>query len=124
MFADFVHLLRSLRRSRTSAIAAVLTLSLTLGVVASIFAVVDAVLLTPLPFTDPDSLVIVGEVPVDDPTSEPRAVRATTFEAWRERAGALAAIEAFDGTNLTLTKIGAAERVGATDVTPGYMQLL
>src|SRR5262245_8330917 len=116
--------MRSLRRSRTSATAAVATLSLTLGVVASIFAVVDAVLLTPPPFADPDSLVVVGEVPADDPMSEPRAVRGTTFDAWRERAAMLATIEAFDGTNLTLTKMGAAERVGATDVTPGFMQLL
>ena len=34
-----------------------------------------------------------------------------TFEAWRERAGSLAALEAFDATNLTLTELGAAERV-------------
>jgi predicted permease len=122
--ADVVHLLRSLRRSRVSALAAILTLALTLGVAASIFAVVDAVLLTPPPFTNPNAVVSVGEVPLDDTTSEPRAVRFATFEAWRERAGPLAAIEAFDGTNLTLTGMGAAERVGASDVTPGFLPLL
>jgi predicted permease len=124
VLVDLVHLLRSLRRSRVSALAAVLTLSLTLGVAASIFAVVDAVLLTPPPFANPDAVVSVGEVPVDDPTSEPRAVRAATFVAWRERAGTLAALEAFDATNLTLTGMGAAERVGASDVTPGFLPLL
>ena len=124
MLVDFLHLVRNLRRSRTSAAAAVVTLSLTLSVAASIFAVVDAVLLTPPPFTDPDSLVTVGEVPVDDSTSEPRAIRRTTFDAWRERAGALATVEAFDGTNLTLTGMGAAERVSATDATPGFLQML
>ena len=66
MLVDLLHRLRNFRRSRTSATAAVLTLSLTLGVAASIFAVVDAALLTPPPFADPDSLVRVGEVPVDD----------------------------------------------------------
>ena len=124
MLVDFLHLVRNLRRSRTSAAAAVVTLSLTLSVAASIFAVVDAVLLTPPPFTDPDSLVTVGEVPVDDSTSEPRAIRRTTFDVWRERAGALATVEAFDGTNLTLTGMGAAERVSATDATPGFLQRL
>ena len=124
MLVDLLHLLRNFRRSRTSATAAVLTLSLTLGVAASIFAVVDAALLTPPPFADPDSLVRVGEVPVDDSTSQPRAIRATTFDAWRERAGALATLGAFDGTNLTLTKMGAAERVSATDVSPGFLSLL
>ena len=46
------------------------------------------------------------------------------FEAWRERAGSLAAIEAADGTHLTLTELGAAERVHVTDVTPGFLPLL
>ncbi|HVQ15046.1 MAG TPA: ABC transporter permease, partial [Vicinamibacterales bacterium] len=124
MLVELLHLLRNFRRSRTSATAAVLTLSLTLGVAASIFAVVDAALLTPPPFADPDSLVRVGEVPVDDSTSQPRAIRATTFDAWRDRAGALATLGAFDGTNLTLTKMGAAERVSATDVSPGFLSLL
>ena len=119
-----MHLLRNLRRSRASAAAAVLTLALTLGVAASIFAVVDAVLLTPPPFTNPDALVTVGEVPVDALTSGPRAVSFTTFEAWRDRAGSRAAIEAFDATNLTLTAMGEAERVSATDVTPDLLILL
>jgi predicted permease len=124
MLIDLRHLLRNLRRSPASAGAAVLTLSLTLGAGASIFAVVDAVLLTPPPFTDPHALVTLGETPIDEPTAAPRAVTYATFEAWRERAGSLAAIEAYDGTNLTLTELGAAERVSVTDVTPGFLALL
>src|SRR5207249_2071037 len=54
----------------------------------------------------------------------PRAVGYVTFEAWRERAGSLAALEALDGTNLTLTGLGAAERVSASDVTPRFLPLL
>ena len=61
MLNDLRHLLRNLRRSPASAVAAILTLSLTLGAGASIFAVVDAVLLTPPPFADPDALVRLGE---------------------------------------------------------------
>ena len=126
MRLDLLHLSRSLRRSPASAAAAVLTLSLTLGAVASIFAVVDAVLLTPPSFADPDALVLVGEIPLDEPlaAAEPRAVSYATFESWRERAGSLATLEGFDGTNLTLTGMGAAERVSATDVTPGFLTLL
>jgi putative ABC transport system permease protein len=124
MRRDLVHLSRSFRRAPASALAAVLTLALTIGAGASIFAVVDAVLLTPPPFTDPDALVVVGEAPIDDPAATPRAVGYATFEAWRERAGTLAPVEAFDGTNLTLTETGAAERVSATDVTPGFLPLL
>jgi len=124
MLVDLLHLSRALRRSPASAVAAVLTRSLTLGAGASIFAVVDAVLLTPPPFTNPDALVTVGETPIDEPTAVPRAVSYATFEAWRERAGSLATIEAFDPTNLTLTELGAAERVSASNVTPGFLTLL
>ena len=113
-----------MRRSPASAAGAVLTLALTIGAGASIFAVVDAVLLTPPPFANPDALVIVGETPIDEPAAAPRAVPYSTFEAWRERAGAIASLEASDGTNLTLTGLGAAERVSAMDVTPGFLTLL
>src|ERR671919_1531537 len=89
MLIDLRHLLRNLRRSRTSAVAAVLTLSLTLGAGASIFAVVDAVLLTPPPFPDPEALVKLGEIQPGEPASAPRSVTYATFEAWRERAGSL-----------------------------------
>src|SRR5688500_12688949 len=89
MLADLLHLSRNLRRSPASAVAAILTLSLTLGAVASIFAVVDAVLLTPPPFTNPDALVTVGETPIDEPMADSRAVSYATFEAWRERAASL-----------------------------------
>src|SRR5687768_4869370 len=124
MLTDFLHLARTVRRAPASAIAAVLTLSLTLGAGASIFAVVDAILLTPPPFTDPDALVTIGEVPLDEPDAAPRTVGYATFEAWRERAGPLATVEASDGTNLTLTDLGAAERVSAINVTPGFLTLL
>jgi predicted permease len=124
MRVDLLHLARTLRRSPASAAAAVLTLSLTLGAGASIFAVVDAVLLTPPPFLNPDALVILGETALEQSGGSPRAVGYGTFEAWRERAAGLATIEALDGTNFTLTGLGAAERVSAGYVTPGYLPLL
>jgi predicted permease len=124
MLIDLRHLLRNLRRSPASAAAAVLTLSLTLGIGASIFAVVDVVLLTPPPFANPDALVVLGEILPGEPPSAARSVRYATVEAWRERAASLAAIEASDGTHLTLTGVGSAERVHVTNVTPGFLPLL
>ena len=86
MIADLHHLSRSLRRSPASALAATLTLSLTLGAGASIFAVVDAVVLTPPPFADPDALVTVGEVPLDGPPAADRARCGRTGERLRRDA--------------------------------------
>ena len=127
MLIDLRHLLRKLRRSPASAAAAILTLSLTLGAGASIFAVVDAVLLTPPPFSDPEALFSLGEIGPGEPASAPRSVSYATFQAWRDRAESdprMAALEASDGTHLTLTGLGAAERVHVTDVTPGFLPLL
>ncbi len=124
MRLDVLHLARNLRRSPASAAAAVLTLALTLGAGASIFAVVDAVLLTPPPFPHPEALVGVGESPIDEPSAAPRTVGYATFEAWRERAGSLATLEASDGTNFTLTNLGPAERVSASYITTGFLTLL
>lgn len=124
MFFELRHLARTLRRSPASAFAAVVTLALTLGAGVSIFAVVDAVLLTPPPFTDPDALAMAGEVPRDQHTAPPRAVAYSTFMAWRARAEPMAGLEASDGTNLTLTGHGAATRLQVGDVTPGWLTLL
>lgn len=123
MIRNLLYLLRSLRRSPASAAAAVLTLALTLGAGTTIAAIVDAVLLTPPPIADPDAVVTLGETPVATPGA-PRMISYPTFEAWRERAGSLATLAAFDGTNLTLTGLGAAERIGATDVDPQFLPLL
>ena len=124
MRIDILHLLRNLRRSPASALAVIVTLAITLGAGASIFALIDAVVLTPPPFTDPGRLVVVREVPAADPTATPRAVGYATFQAWQERAGSQATLEATDGTNLTLTGLGPAERLSAVNVTPGFLQLL
>jgi putative ABC transport system permease protein len=59
-----------------------------------------------------------------DAASTSRSVRYGTVEAWRERAGTLAGIEAADGTHLTLTEPGPADSVHVTDITPGYLALL
>ena len=124
MIADLRHLARNLRRSPASAVAAILTLSRTLGAGAAILTVVDAVLLTPPPFADPEALVTIRETPADEPTAAPRRATFATFEAWRGRAGSLAVLEAWEGTNLTLTERGPAERVTVNDVTPGFLALL
>ena len=124
MIGDVVHLLRYLRRSPASAAAAVVTLALTLGTTTTIFAIVDAVLLTPPPFESPDALVTVGETPIAGPLGTPRVGSYQTFEAWRAPAGSLATLAGFDPTNVTLTGLGSAERLTATDVAPGFLSLL
>jgi putative ABC transport system permease protein len=56
-FRDFVHALRSLRKSAAFSLTAVITIALGIGAATTIFSVTHAVLLRPLPYKDPDKLV-------------------------------------------------------------------
>jgi putative ABC transport system permease protein len=56
---DFTHGARSLFRAPGFTIIAALTLALAIGANTAIFSVVDAVLLDPLSFNEPDELVVI-----------------------------------------------------------------
>jgi predicted permease len=73
---------RQLRESPGFAATAILTLTLGIGASTAIFAVLDAVLLEPLPFAEPDRLVAVESPPdrvVSIPTMQDYLSRSTTF---------------------------------------------
>ncbi len=115
---------RHLKRSPSSAAAAVLTIAVTLGAGGTVFALFDAVVLTPPPFADPDSLVMLGELPADVGSGPPRAVAFRTFLEWQARRDGLARIEAYDPTNVTLSGSGPARRISATTATSGFLDML
>src|SRR5579859_3282252 len=58
---DFHYAVRQLRRNPGFAVIATITIALGIGVTTAMFTVVDAVLLRPLPFRQPDRLLAVGE---------------------------------------------------------------
>jgi predicted permease len=82
MFRLFRYALRQLRESPWFALTAILTLTLGIGASTAIFAVLDAVLLEPLPFAQPGRLVAVASQPdgvVSIPTMQDYQSRSTTF---------------------------------------------
>jgi predicted permease len=59
LFQDLRYALRQFRRGPGFVFAVVLTLALSVGVATAVFCVIDAVLLRPLPFANPDKIVSV-----------------------------------------------------------------
>ncbi|PYR24492.1 MAG: hypothetical protein DMF98_15225, partial [Acidobacteria bacterium] len=61
LWKDILFSIRSLRKNPGFTAAVVLTLALGIGANTAIFSVCDAVLLKPLPYSDPDRIVMLWE---------------------------------------------------------------
>ena len=97
VFQDVRIGLRTLRRQPGFSATATVTLALGLGLTVGLFAVVDAVLLQPLPFADQDELVVMWER--DDSANNPHIeVSLPNFEDWRAEAGSFTNMAAMGST--------------------------
>lgn len=115
--------LRSLRRHAGLTAAALATLGLAIGANTALFSVVHGVLLRPLPFAQPARLVTFwGTAPEKGlpVVNYPQAF----YVHFRTRSRAMQGIAAYDGTGLTLTGAGEAERLEGANVTADFFRVL
>ena len=121
---DLTFSLRQLRRAPAFALVAVTTLALGIGANSAIFALVDAALLRPLPFPEPDRLVMVWERTERAPRS---AVSPLNMADWNERNRTFELIAGFIpniGGMVMNGKDGTAETVTRQWVTAGFFEVL
>ena len=65
LFRDLRYATRSLRRAPAFTVASIITLALGSGAAVAVFAIVNAVLLRPLPYRDPSRVVLIWARPPD-----------------------------------------------------------
>ncbi|MEO5819089.1 MAG: ADOP family duplicated permease [Vicinamibacteraceae bacterium] len=112
---------RGVRRSPGVLVLVVLTLALGIGGATAMFAVVDAMLLNPLPYANGDRL---RELSIESgPDSRTPFLKATQIDAIRAQTGTFLAVERFGMGAATLTD-GDPEMVATPSLSPGFFQLL
>ncbi|MBZ5604982.1 MAG: ABC transporter permease [Acidobacteriia bacterium] len=122
---DLLHAARSLRKSPVFLITAVVTIGLGIGASTAIFSVANAVLLRPLPYKDPDRLLVYG----GDLRARNLIDERESYENWADLRNAggsvfedVAAIATF--RNVLPQADGAPERVSTALATTNLFRLL
>lgn len=114
---------RRLRRTPGFTLSATVTLSIAIGATASVFSVVDGVLLKAFPFRDPDRVLLITE---NNPGRHLLnfAVSPLDYLDYRDQNRSFAALAASRFSQATVTGTGEPERVTASVVTPNYFSVL
>ncbi len=125
MFRDIRYAVRSLQNAGGSTLVAIITLALGIGANTAMFSVVNTVLLQPLPFSDPQRLLSVGEFDTRRGETVPRgSLSYPDFVDIRGRSHALAAAAAYADNDYTLTGNGEATHVKAEMVSASLFGIL
>src|SRR5882672_1067937 len=124
--ADVRYSLRILLRAPSFTLAVVSVLALGIGANTAIFSIVNAVLLRPLPFEEPDRLVRLFHVPPQStfPGMRRFSVSPANYYDWKRAATSFEAMAIYRFRQLVLTGTGNAEAVTAAAVGADFFQVV
>jgi predicted permease len=108
---DLRHAWRALLRAPGFLFTAVGTLALAIGAVAGMFGVVNTVLLRPLPFSDPDRLVVVSGTAPESDLPEIFGLGMEFYVHYKERSKLIDGMFAFNGGTSTFRTEDRVERI-------------
>ena len=118
---DIRYAFRLLRKAPGFAATAVLTLALGIGANTAIFSLVQGVMLAPLPYDQPDRLVIAWQ----NNRQTPRlSVSLPDFEEWQRHAASFEQMAGVRWYSFNLTSPGPPEHVTGVDVSSGFFHML
>jgi predicted permease len=122
---DVRHTLRLIRRDPAFTFTALATLALGIGLNTAIFSVAYGVLWRPLPYPNPDRLVVLT-------SAQQTGTGVRTFSTWtpiayeaiRQRITAFESLAAYRSSNAQFTGRGEPRQVGALEVSPNFFATL
>jgi putative ABC transport system permease protein len=118
---NFKYALRRLKNNPGFTIVAVLTLALGIGANSAMFSIVNAVLLRPLPYRDPQRLVLLSE---HWPRFPRLSLSYLNYRDWRDQSHSFEAVAAVRNNVMTMTGISEAERLPTQNVTANLLDML
>ncbi len=119
---DLRHALRMIARQPGVTLVAILTLALGIGANTAIFSAVDAVLLRPLPYENPDQLVMVWEKRPAEGVLD-NVVAPADYIDWARLNSSFESIAAYTPLTVDLTGVGDPVKLPAAAVSPAFFDV-
>jgi putative ABC transport system permease protein len=118
---DILFGIRSLLKQPVFTSIAILTLALGIGANTAMFSVINAVLLRPLPYTQPDRLVWMNESGEEVAN---RMLSYPNFVDWRERNHVFESMSTYRTWSMTVTGTDEPQNISAGMVTADYFKVM
>lgn len=121
LWQDLLYTLRSLRKAPGFTFVVILTLALGIGATTAMFSVVQGVMLSPLPYREPDKLVLIWQ---SNPHAPHVSLSLPDLREWQRNAHSFDAISGLRWYQFNLTAPGMPEHVDGNQISSGFFQML